>query len=277
MGRPLAILAGLAALTITGAVLFVYSGVYNVAATEQHTAPVYWMLETAMRQSVFRRAENIKVPPLTAQATIERGMRLYHANCASCHGAPGIAPDAFALGMMPVPANLALTAREWKPAAVYWAVRHGVKMSGMPAWEFRLPDSDLWAMVAFVAIMPTLSPDAYRDRLRALTTPGSDSNTSPASGFDGGDAARGKVALQQYACVSCHVIPGVVGANSPVGPSLAGIGSRKYLAGVIPNSTENMIRFLQSPQQLAPGTAMPNLGVAHEYASDIALFLDALR
>lgn len=277
MMRTLVILAGLAVAVIAGAALFVYSGVYNIAATEQHTAPVYWILDTAMRRSVLRRAQEIEVPPLTGHAMIERGLRLYQSTCVSCHGAPGIAPDGFALGLMPVPANLALTAREWKPAEVYWVVKYGVKTSGMPAWEYRLADSDLWAIVAFVATLPTLSPQEYRDRARAVAPLYAADALPPASSADRGDAERGKVALQQYACVACHVIPDVVGANKTVGPSLAGIASRKYLAGVIPNTPDNMIRWLRLPQEIAPRTAMPDLGVSEGDARDMAAFLETLK
>lgn len=277
MMRTLVILAVLAVLAMASAALFVHSGVYNVAATEQHTAPVYWILELTMRRSVLRRAQEIEVPPLTEPATIERGLRLHHTNCVPCHGAPGIAPDGFALGMMPVPASLALTAREWQPAEVYWVVKHGIKTSGMPAWEFRLADADLWAIVAFVAILPTLSPEEYRDRARAVAPLVAADAAPAASSADRGNAERGKIALQQYACVTCHVIPGVVGANKTVGPSLPGIASRKYLAGVIPNTPDNMIRWLRSPQQIAPHSAMPDLGVAERDARDMAMFLDTLK
>lgn len=83
--------------------------------------------------------------------------------------------------------------------------------------------------------------------------------------------------MQQYACVSCHVIPGVVAASNPVGPSLAAIGSRKYLAGVLPNTPDNMVRWLRAPQEVAPTTAMPDLGVTQADARDMAAFLETLK
>ena len=156
-------------------------------------------------------------------------------------------------------------------------------MSGMPAWEFRLADGDLWAIVAFMAVLPTLTPEAYRAGVRAIAPLAAGGSPPPGSGAgrdeqaDGAGAGRGRNALQQYACITCHVIPGVVGANNAVGPSLAGIGSRKYLAGVLANTPENMIRWLRTPQAFAPHTAMPNLGVAEHDARDIAMFLDTLR
>lgn len=277
MRRTLVILAVLAVLGIVGAALFIYSGLYNVAATRQHTAPVYWILETAMRRSVHRRSRAIDVPPLTAPETIERGLVLYLTHCVSCHGAPGIAPEGFALGMMPLPANLALTAREWPASEVYWVIKHGVKTSGMPAWEFRLADADLWAIVAFVATLPALSPRAYQDRVDAVASSRTAETAIPVSEAERGDAERGKIALQQYACVACHVIPEVVAANKPVGPSLAGIASRKYLAGFIPNTPSNMIQWLRFPHTVAPHGAMPDLGVTEDDARDMALFLDTLE
>lgn len=277
--RTLLILAALAVVAALSGAWFVYSGLYNLSATQQHTAPVYWLLNVAMRQAVKHHAQDIRVPPLLDPALIDSGRRLYRAHCAACHGAPGIAPDAFALGLMPVPANLALTAREWKnPAELFWVAKYGIKMSGMPAWEFRLAEVELWAVVAFVGTLPALSPLEYRvaiagdDDVKTSIVP----VTIDASAA-GGDAVRGQVALQQYACVSCHVIPGVVGAASPVGPSLARIGSRKYLAGILPNTREAMVEWLRAPQRVAPGTAMPDLGVSVRDAQDIAAYLGTLR
>src|SRR3954466_890418 len=96
--------------------LFVYSGVYPVAATVQHTAPVYWLLKTVMRESVRRHASEIAVPELSDARRVMQGRALYDAHCVRCHGAPGVAPDSFALGLTPAPANLAHTALDWPPA-----------------------------------------------------------------------------------------------------------------------------------------------------------------
>ncbi len=274
--RTLLILAGLAVLAAAGSALFVYSGVYNIAATEQHIRPVYWLMEATMRRSVKQRAEKIAVPPLDDRRVIERGLRVYRMHCIQCHGAPGVAPDAFALGLTPVPANLALTAREWKaPAELYWVVKYGIKMSGMPAWEFRLAENDLWAVVAFVNALPGFAPHEYRalaSRLESAAAPPPAPEAAHAA-----DAERGKTALSQYACASCHEIPGIVGAKNPVGPPLHGIAGRKYLAGVLPNTPDNMLRWLRSPQSVDAGSAMPDLGVSERDARDIAAYLETLK
>lgn len=91
------------------------------------------------------------------------------------------------------------------------------------------------------------------------------------------DAKRGRTALQQYACVACHRVPGVTGPQAHVGPPLEGIASRKMLGGVLPNTAENMVRWIRAPQQAAPLTAMPALGVSERDARDIAAYLATLR
>jgi cytochrome c len=93
----------------------------------------------------------------------------------------------------------------------------------------------------------------------------------------GGDAARGVDALNAYACGGCHVIPGVPDATGPLGPSLAGIAVRRMLAGGIENTPENMMRWIQNPQDIDPGSGMPALGVTDEEARHMAAYLYTLR
>jgi mono/diheme cytochrome c family protein len=256
--------------------LVLFLGLYNVAATEQHTAPVYWVLEAAMRQSTRHHARGIAVPPLDDASRIVRGRALYDAHCVRCHGAPGVAPEFFALGLSPLPANLAFTARDWPAAELFWVIKYGIKMAGMPAWEFRLAEDDLWAIVAYLKILPGQSPSVYRASAPAEAPPsGALATATPASSR--ADPRRGRVALLQYACATCHEIPGVVGASAPVGPPLAGMGVRGFIAGVVPNTAENMIRWLRGPQQLHPQSAMPDLGVSEADARDIAAYLYTLR
>ena len=93
----------------------------------------------------------------------------------------------------------------------------------------------------------------------------------------GGDPARGSALVRQYGCNACHTIPGVREAQGQVGPPLAGIALRVYLAGQLPNTPENLIRWIRVPQEVERGTAMPNLGVTEQDARDLAAFLMTLR
>ncbi|HKY04346.1 MAG TPA: cytochrome c [Blastocatellia bacterium] len=98
-----------------------------------------------------------------------------------------------------------------------------------------------------------------------------------AAEMTGGDPARGKVAIYQYGCASCHTIPGIKGARGLVGPPLNSMADRMYIGGVIPNTPENMIRWLQNPQEADRLTAMPNLGISDSDARDIAGYIYTLR
>lgn len=93
----------------------------------------------------------------------------------------------------------------------------------------------------------------------------------------GGDADRGKAAIQMYGCGSCHIIPGVRDANGMVGPPLIMWSRRTYIAGEVPNTPEFLVRWIQMPQAIEPGTAMPNLGVTEGRARDIAAYLYTLK
>nr|WP_298138894.1 c-type cytochrome [uncultured Pseudomonas sp.] len=83
----------------------------------------------------------------------------------------------------------------------------------------------------------------------------------------------GREAFNQYACTSCHVIPGVVGSDIHVGPPLTAIAQRKFIAGVLPNNPENLVRWLREPQKFAPRSAMPDLGVSEQSALDMTAYL----
>ncbi|AUW57042.1 cytochrome C [Sphingobium sp. SCG-1] len=94
-----------------------------------------------------------------------------------------------------------------------------------------------------------------------------------AEAITGGDAARGKQLLSSYGCGGCHNIPGVAQAQGMVGPPLDTIGARGFIAGRLENTPANMERWIENPQEMSPGTAMPNLGVGHRDARDMTAYL----
>ena len=270
--RTIRLIALLGLAAIAGAAVFVWSGLYDISATDQHLPPTYWAIEMTMKHSVTRRGKRIAAPPLGAPEQVRRGLALYRMHCVQCHGAPGVAPEPFALGMTPLPVPLVQTGREWPPEQIYWVVRHGIKMTGMPAWAFRLTDEEIWSVVAAVQRLPYFSPEQSRGLPLERAGGGEQALTAAAP-----DPERGKTALRQYACSACHEIPGITGPAAHVGPPLAGIGSRQMLGGVLPNSPENLARWIRTPQQFAPLTAMPALGVTERDARDMAAYLATLR
>jgi cytochrome c2 len=92
-----------------------------------------------------------------------------------------------------------------------------------------------------------------------------------------GDVANGRLLLRQYGCGGCHEIPGVPGARGAVGPPLNRIASRVYLAGVLPNSPQQLSNWIRAPQAIRPGTAMPDMQVSAAQARDMVAYLYTLK
>jgi len=256
---------------------FVALGLYDVAGNTPHTQPVYSLLDATKRQSVRRQARHIDVPLLQQAALRERGAVCYRDHCLQCHGAPGYAPEPIGLSMQPLPGSLADATRHWNAAELYWITRNGIKMTGMPAWQHRLPDGDLWALVAFVQQLPQWAPAALRAHWQALRD--ARCNAGPADGAPdaAADAARGRHALTQYGCHGCHRIDGIVGPDTHVGPPLHDFGRRLTLPGAHPHTPARLVQWLRDPQSMHPHTAMPALGVSERDARDIAAYLGTLR
>jgi len=111
----------------------------------------------------------------------------------------------------------------------------------------------------------------------AACQPGRDAEGREAIAMTDGDPTRGQVMMRTYGCETCHVIPGVHGGEARVGPSLAGIASRTYIAGVVTNTPSNMMKWLRDPPAVDSQTAMPNVGVTPADARHLAAYLYTLR
>lgn len=272
-------LGGLAA-----AFAVVQGGLYDVSATQQHWQPVYRLLERAMEQSVRLRARQVEVPPLDEPAQLLRGAACFRDKCVQCHGAPGVAQADIGQSMQPLPGPLIDASRRWQARELYWLTRHGIRMSGMPAWELHLDEQEMWAVVGFLERLPQLNATAYAetvwraDQARASgTLPACGSARHAAPQPVAGDIERGRRALYQKACNACHVIPGITGPDTRVGPELQAFGQRTRVAGVLPNTPEHLARWLREPGVVKPGTAMPAMGLSDGDARDIAAYLLDLR
>jgi cytochrome c len=92
-----------------------------------------------------------------------------------------------------------------------------------------------------------------------------------------GDAGRGARLIAQYGCGGCHIVPGISGAEGLVGPPLNKMARRVYIAGLLRNSPENLAAWIENPQAIVPGNAMPTMGIDHEQAQDIVAYLYTLR
>lgn len=102
-----------------------------------------------------------------------------------------------------------------------------------------------------------------------------------ASPFEGqhvaGDVPAGHAAIVRFGCGACHRVPGVERAHGRVAPALDDLRNQRYLAGRIPNTPENLVRFIMEPQAISPGSAMPNMGVTEIEARNIVAYLFSVR
>ncbi|HYO16017.1 MAG TPA: cytochrome c [Thermoanaerobaculia bacterium] len=158
-------LAGFVAVLVLAGLAFIYSGVYDVSASSPDAGLIQWALETTQERSVHRAAEelaeNAQVPNLDDPGLIRTGLVHYHAMCVTCHGAPGVPISEIGQGLSPYPPELAAEAEEEEPAEVFWVVKNGIKMTGMPAFGVTHSDEEIWAITAFLKRMPKLSPQEY--------------------------------------------------------------------------------------------------------------------
>ena len=102
-------------------------------------------------------------------------------------------------------------------------------------------------------------------------------SSSGRAAIPGGDPGRGARTIAEMGCGACHHIEGIPGANGLVGPPLDNVAQRGMLAGELPNSPENMVRWIRNPQSVEPATAMPNLNIGEQSARDIVAYLYSLR
>ena len=152
---------GLLAVIAAGA-LAIYLGVYNFAADVPHTQPIYWLLEMARERSIEVRAKSITVPnDLSEPKRIASGAGQYAEMCASCHLAPGMKRTEIARGLYPRAPELRRR-KHSDPAEDFWVVKHGIKMTGMPAWGVTHGDELLWDVVAFLRKLPDLTAEQYQ-------------------------------------------------------------------------------------------------------------------
>ncbi|HET7457605.1 MAG TPA: cytochrome c [Gemmatimonadaceae bacterium] len=113
--------------------------------------------------------------------------------------------------------------------------------------------------------------------LAACTSETDRAEAREASFLTRGNVEKGRVAIRAYGCASCHTVPGVPGADALVGPPLTGFAERAYVAGVLQNSPENLVRWIRHPREVDSLTAMPDMGVGEQDARDIAAYLYTLH
>ena len=161
MKIPLTIIITVAALIVVG-LATVFLGVYNVSAMNREGNLQRWLFSTAKNHSITRRAGNITVPPLGDSTKVAIGYMHYDEMCVTCHGGPGIEPSDIGQGLNPRAPELSGLVAKLSDAELYWILKNGIKMTGMPAFGNTHTDEQLWDMVAFVRLLPEMSPERYQ-------------------------------------------------------------------------------------------------------------------
>jgi mono/diheme cytochrome c family protein len=158
---------GVAALAGIG---FVRAGFYPMGADVPHTPATLHLIDTLRDSSTERAARSIKVPAdIGDRALIAQGAHEYAEECTGCHLAPGMTSSELRTGLYPQPPNLSEDGID-NDAEAFWIIKHGIKMSAMPAWGRTHDDRTLWSLVAFARQLPKLSPAQYHALVRAPTS-----------------------------------------------------------------------------------------------------------
>ncbi len=188
--------AALVVIGVVGVGAFVYSGIYNIGADDHHTRPVYALMQTLRERSIEWRSKDLTIPNLDDPQLILKGAGQYAAMCTGCHLAPGMADSEIRPGLYPQPPELSKFKSD--PREAFWVIKHGIKMSAMPAWGGSHDDATIWSMVAFLQKLPGLSPAQYKD-IVARAPPDEDMDEASGHGDAGAHGAADMQGMQMSA------------------------------------------------------------------------------
>jgi mono/diheme cytochrome c family protein len=161
------LIASLVVIGGVGMAIWLAAGGFGVAASTPHGKLSYSAIHMVMVRTVAVRAGDAPPEPKSSPARVIAGFRQYDAECARCHGAPGVARETWADWMDPSPPYLIGVSTRFDDAQLFWVVCHGAKMTGMPAWGSHRSDADIWNIVAFLDALPYVPADGYAKLKRA--------------------------------------------------------------------------------------------------------------
>ena len=147
--------------SVASAFAIVYAGFLNVAADAPHSDLTYAIMETVRSRSISARSKNIRLPKLDDEKLIAAGAEHYAEMCSECHLSPGNNDTDIRAGLYPKPPDLTKRIQA-SPQETFWVIKHGIKMSGMPAWGKTHDDASIWGLVAFLQKLPNLTFVQYR-------------------------------------------------------------------------------------------------------------------
>ena len=218
------LLRGLVVVAVLGTAAFitVVAGLVPVKASAGHWAVTSWFLHFAMRRSVATHTIGLELPSLDDPVLVIKGAGHFEIGCRPCHGSPELPNPRVTRAMLPPPPYLPQRIAAWTPEQLFYIVKHGVKMTGMPAWPSQQRDDEVHAMVAFLNKLPELDVAGYR---RLVHGEAAEAARVPLPELR---SPGGLVGAARTSCGRCH---GVDGLGRGVGafPTLAG-QTEEYLA-----------------------------------------------
>lgn len=171
--RILTLIGALAVIVGIGAGVFFLGGFYSVAGTQEDPAIVHWALVQVRTTSINRHAHDVPPATINDPKTIQAGAREFAEHgCTNCHGGPGVTWAKFSEGLKPEPPDLKDVVNERTPSQLFWVIKNGVNMTGMPSFALAgAKDEDIWAIVAFLKKLPTITEADYKSWTAPPLTP----------------------------------------------------------------------------------------------------------
>jgi hypothetical protein len=175
--RILAAIGALAIILGLGAAVFFFGGFYSVAGTVEDPAIVHWALVKVRTASINRYAHDQPPTTINDPASMQAGAKAFSAHgCTNCHGGPGVNWAKFSEGLHPDPPDLKEIVDDRSPAQLFWVIKTGINMTGMPSFALAgAKDDEIWSIVAFLKKLPKVSEADYK----AWTTPPAAAPTPP--------------------------------------------------------------------------------------------------
>jgi hypothetical protein len=171
--RLLAFIGALAIIIAVGAAAYFFGGYYSVAANIEDPGLVKWALVQVRMASIDRHATDAPPASFDTPQNVQTGARAFLARgCTNCHGGPGVQWAKFSEGLRPDPPDLKELVNDRTPAQLFWVVKHGVNMTGMPSFgAIQVPDQEIWTIVAFLKKLPSVKDEEFKSWTAASASP----------------------------------------------------------------------------------------------------------
>jgi cytochrome c553 len=195
-----------------------YSGIFNIAASAGHPAWLEWLLMLGKERSVIVNSKPVDVPELDFAELVPLGAAHFQGGCATCHRMPGQLLNPVYDQMLPPPPDLTIHAPMWTREQLFWMVRNGIQFTGMPSWSGHDRDDEVWAVVAFLEVLPSMKKEDYLKYANGNVSDKIKVKNYPASRL----ASEGRPRINPNACDRCHD----TGDSPPTSPYVPRLGGQ---------------------------------------------------